>query len=129
MNAEEMEIARRFAACEQWGPVDGMHGFDAAGEPVVWSDVHGCVDDCGDVSEEGREDVLPNLAHTLTRAGMLEVVRRAWRDETACIRWACRDPFTALWVWEAGEGTDRQTGWAESELAALLAALEAAPGV
>ena len=59
--------------------------------------------------------------------GVLAVVRRAWGDKTASVRAVDCYPLSATWTWIAGQPGVRRVGHERTELAALLAALEAAP--
>lgn len=135
MNAEELEIARRLVACKGWVWLPGMNIIDmATPQPrrvrivsVGPQSIHGY----GNHYRPDRRGVWSyitlDLDDDLTRLGVLAVVRRAWGDETSCVRFVDRYPVPALWVWEAGVGRSRQTGFKATELEALLAALEAAP--
>ena len=70
---------------------------------------------------------IPDLSDDLTRLGVLAVVRRAWGDKTASVRAVDCYPLSATWTWIAGQPGVRRVGHERTELAALLAALEAAP--
>ena len=128
MNADDLEMARRFVACKGWQWIEGMQILDG-GAPLRICALDGaCALAMGSapwpmvVSTAGAS---PDLSDALTRAGLLEVVRRAWGDP-CIVSWPAfrPSPGTAgVWmVYCAG----RQFQGA-SEAAALLAALEAAP--
>ena len=133
MNAERLEIARRFAACKGWVWLPGMaalrpyhaghlriestHESGFGMSPVVH----------GSCSWFSLSELVPDLSDALTRAGLLPVVRQALGvpNLTPIIGadgWYLHgipDDRPELW-WSSGQ---------PSELHALLAALEAAPGV
>ena len=159
MDAETLDIARRFAACPKWVWLEGMQ--------VVWCPEScdskeckseckgGCADAwyrlcCKDKHEdkwgtpyhtsfvewdrnkpetwddwlvlEKDGSMVPDLDDAVTRAALLPVVRRAWDDETASVRFFGRWPLESMWEYRG-----RWVCYGSSELAALLAALEAAP--
>lgn len=131
MNAERLEIARRLVACPKWVWLPGMVALHMDGKYETARIRVDVIDEWCALRHGERwnlRNMLPDLDDELTRLGVLAVVRRAWGDETACVRWVCRDPFPPMWVWEAGEGMSRCTGFEnESALGAMLAALEAEP--
>ncbi len=134
MDAETMEIARRLVGCKRWkwlrgmntqahGVVCGVDGADA------W-----CADGAG--THCGiwlTSALLPDLDDDMTRLGVLAVVRQAWEDQTMHVRIV--DAWNAYgehrgwkYVWcSASEYLTAEIGEHRSELAAMLAALEAAP--
>ena len=132
MNAEQMELARRFAACKGWVWLPGMR--EASGCRVVAVDnADACLAEEGATCDDNHASWVPqcgctpDLSDALTRAGLLEVVRRAlgMPNLTPIIGadgWYLHgipDDRPELW-WSSGQ---------PSELHALLAALEAAPDV
>ena len=128
MNAEQMELARRFAACPKWVWLPGML---APGRGRVCGVDGGTLFFAG---SDGRfngdwEDhqCVPDLADALTRAGLLEVVRRAW-GRNAWVREDESGWFQCDALFQSPSlGTVERLGLGPSELHALLAALEAAP--
>jgi len=73
------------------------------------------------------DNAIPDLGDELTRLGVIAVVRQAWKDPTASVRFMGGDPLSGLWCWETGHGLERRIGSAATELEALRQALEAAP--
>ena len=138
MNAEELEIARRLVACKGWVWLPGMIACDVS-RPTTWrrrllsqGKVFGWKFDAidGPVPRgpwRNLDGWVPDLSDDLTRLGVLAVVRRAWGDKTASVRAVDCYPLSATWTWIAGQPGVRRVGHERTELAALLAALEAAP--
>ena len=142
MNAEGMGLARRFVACERWVWLPGMKAIQPADPRCVESvRLTYCIIGRKFMTDRRLNDGaqwvfdgfyecmgdwpwLPDLSDALTRAGLLEVVRRAWDDETASVRFFGRWPLESMWEYRG-----RWVCYGSSELDALLAALEAAPGV
>lgn len=137
MNADDLEMARRFVACKGWVWLEGMVACDSS-RPLMWRrrllsqcEIFGWKFDAvsGPVPRGPWRSLMgwsPDLSDALTRAGLLEVVRRAW-GMPHCGLWGNSRLGLSL-RWACGEANGRIfTG--ETELAALLAALEAAPGV
>jgi len=146
MNAERVEIARRLVACKGWVWLPGMQYMDPTGEVCVTDRVHHVeilrsawgVDEPFIFSSDDTLDficarvVVPDLDDDLTRAGVLAVVRRAWkcRAWTApYVQWSpegnldwCMVEIPVAPTYDAGRA--RFNG--PTEEAALLAALEAA---
>ena len=128
MSAEEVELARRFVACKGWVWLPGMLApgrgrvCSVDGETLYFAGTDGRFN--GDWEDH---QCLPDLSDALTRAGLLPVVRQALGvpNLTPIIGadgWYLHgipDDRPELW-WSSGQ---------PSELHALLAALEAAPGV
>lgn len=142
MNAEEIEIARRLVACKRWIWLAGMQmvvdrcmecrpvcAFTGSVNRIVSVDdglfgAHKVGRISGPVLDGGLHDNIPDLSDELTRLGVLAVVRRAW-GMPHCGLWGNNRLGPSL-RWACGEANGRIfTG--ETELAALLAALEAAP--
>ena len=113
MNADDLEMARRFVACKGWVWLPGMAAAskheDEQGGPTYrivhvyrggllafsgWVNPLGEEEACG----IGLSECVPDLSDALTRAGLLEVVRRAWGDETARLRCTGRGPLPSRWV-------------------------------
>lgn len=150
MNAERLEIARRLVACKGWAWLPGMlrrnprhpeawQRIIAASDPSQGGNVRisaACVERsitgaltlpmvCEWVESVGDCLHLPDLDDDLTRLGMLAVVRRAW-GEPFCgtgQEWCDGIGDTGRWsCYVVGVEFNGDT-----EEAALLAALEAAP--
>lgn len=126
MNAEELEIARRLVACKGWVWVRGMRWVRKSNAPSGGMNSRSVSWPFEDVSRH-FPGALPDLSDDLTRLGVLAVVRRAWGDKTASVRAVDCYPLSAMWTWIAGQPGVRRVGHERTELAALLAALEAAP--
>ena len=148
MSAEEVELARRFVACKGWAWLPGMR--EADGDRIVAVDNRDvCLAEEGATCDDNyatwvpQTNCVPDLSDALTRAGLLPVVRRAWGDsrahlvvhETNVMGEDGRNLVPARW-WALADGTgvtfvidDRRFLAGPSEMHALLAALEAAPGV
>lgn len=130
MNAEQMELARRFVACKGWGWLPGMLAprrgrvFGVDGETLYFAGTDGRFNGKWEVYQ-----CLPDLSDALTRAGLLEVVRRAWRDPDAYVRPSTKGGYVLCSRVCPGGPTRGEPPRGPSELHALLAALEAAPGV
>ena len=133
MDAETLDIARRFAACPKWEWLPGMLArLDDALSPVMCRVVEvvgrdscfGVIDGAGPRGFVSYylDSSVPDLDDAVTRAALLPVVRRAWDDETASVRFFGRWPLESMWEYRG-----RWVCYGSSELAALLAALEAAP--
>lgn len=129
MNAEETELARRFVACKGWVWLPGMLApgrgrvCSVDGETLYFAGTDGRFN--GDWEDH---QCLPDLDDAVTRAGLLEVVRRAWGDPDAYARPCFSGRGWAVdFSRRVSESAPRVGG--ATELAALLAALEAAPGV
>jgi hypothetical protein len=139
MDAELTGISRRFAACPKWVNLPGMQCIDGDGTTLrlVARDTDGLWL-CGAMGNESVEDApwysdeffIPDLDDETTRAAVLPVVRRAWDDPHAFVRFFDRTPLEGHWFWECGVGSRRQCGFVadvkHGELLALLAALESA---
>ncbi len=138
MNAKQMELARRFVACKGWVWIEGMQISDGCAPLRICALDGACALAMGSapwpmvVSTAGAN---PDLSDALTRAGLLEVVRRAW----GCHVWTAPyvqwtpDGDVHWFMAEVPVAAYYDAGWARfngpSELHALLAALEAATGV
>lgn len=140
MNADDLEMARRFAACKGWQWIPGMQAaskHDDERDCIPYRVIHvypvgilafvGRLDALGEdeACDIGLSECVPDLSDALTRAGVLPVVRQAldMPNLTPIIGadgWYLHgipDDRLELW-WSSGQ---------PSELHALLAALEAAP--
>ena len=133
MDAETLDIARRFAACPKWVWLRGMSArsgdhpcerwlFDGEAWVSDEGDTYRLPDLCAPASLILAVANGPDLDDAVTRAALLPVVRRAWDDETASVRFFGRWPLESMWEYRG-----RWVCYGSSELAALLAALEAAP--
>ena len=149
MNAECLEIARRLVACKGWVWLPGMLRRNPR-QPEAWqriisvSDLSpagnvlisaACVERsitgamtlpmvCEWVESAGDCLHLPDLDDDLTRLGVLAVVRRA-RSMPNLGVWGANRLHPAQ-GWTCGEANGRIHP-ADTEIEALLAALEAAP--
>lgn len=145
MSAEELEIAHRLVACKRWTWLAGMqmvvhrcmecrpvcaftgsvNRIVSVGDGLFGAHKVGRIS--GPALDGGLHDTIPDPSDDLTRLGVLAVVRRAWGDKTASVRAVDCYPLSAMWTWIAGQPGVRRVGHERTELAALLAALEAAP--
>lgn len=130
MNAEELGIARRLVACKGWVWIPGMVNEDGARfvcmEGVRKHRFWG--------PTRGKWHLIigtpfPDISDELTRLGVLAVVRRAWGDDSIGItkagdEWAVTMAYVEIVSGDARMSILRR---GPTELAALLAALEAAP--
>ena len=133
MNAEELEIARRLAACKGWVWLPGMIACDVS-RPTTWrrrllsqGKVFGWKFDAidGPVPRgpwRNLDGWVPDLSDNLTRLGVLAVVRRAWGQDDL----AARRDGSGTWA-VIPENSEWWSGCRDSELEALTRALEAAP--
>lgn len=131
MNAERLEIARRFAACPKWVWLSGMVACDVP-LPLTWrrrllsqGEIFGWKFDAidGPVPRgpwRNLDGWVPDLDDEMTRLGCLAVVRRAWPQMDSHSIGSYSD---GGWCVEIDD--TMFTG--PTEEAALLAALEAAP--
>lgn len=99
----DLDLARRAAACRGWRWLPGM---------LVWGGDRITEDTLGIA-----HGVVPDFRDPATRGALLQLVREAWGDDRADVsfafeRWACH--------------VCGQFFWADTEPAALIAALEAA---
>ena len=139
MNAERLEIARQLVACKGWVWLPGMKLHEPGEDWRVSSVVHRYE---LRVSASRRREFtikgtpLPDLDCDLTRLGVLVVVRRAWGDDrmVTSVHGDMGDhPSRCHWMVTTFDG---RCGWDDewwsgihsTEIEALLAALEAAPG-
>ena len=134
MNDERLEIARRLVMCPKWVWLPGMLATGDVITPHLPVRVGLTGDggllfyDRGIKSKRSHRrafcdfGLFPDLDDDLTRLGVLAVVRRAWNDPTASIRFIDRCPLDSSW-----ECNGRWVCYGPTEEAALLAALEAAP--
>lgn len=133
MNAERLGIARRFAACPKWEWFAGMVALRLDGDEVVSSIRIDVLDDVVSMAFHGTSTDghavrfpvrgrVPDLDDDLTSLGVLAVVRRAWNDPTASVRFVDRTPLESVW-----ECRGRWVCYGATEELALLAALESAP--
>ena len=140
MDAETLDIARRLVACKGWVWLPGMIACDVS-RPTTWrrrllsqGKVFGWKFDAidGPVPRgpwHNLDEWVPDLDDDLTRLGVLAVVRRAYRDDSIGIakfgsEWAVTVAYTEIASGDARMAILRR---GPTELAALLAALEAAP--
>lgn len=156
MNAECLEIARRLVACKGWVWLPGMLRRNPR-QPEAWqriisvSDLSpagnvlisaACVERsitgamtlpmvCEWVESAGDCLHLPDLADPVTVAAVLVVVREEWDSAGAfAMPFRASDPggpWSVLGGPRNGQASMDIIGSGPSELAALLAALEAAP--
>ena len=141
MDAELTGFARRFAACPKWVWLPGMlvasrHEEEQGFHPhrVVNVRIGGAFAQAAagfrETYDIGLRECIPDLDDETTRAAVLPVVRRAWDDPHAFVRFFDRTPLEGHWFWECGVGSRRQCGFVadvkHGELLALLAALESA---
>lgn len=149
MTDEQMDMARAFVACPKWRWLKGM---SAAG--MVYYDgrrhfgsfiVAAVAPDGRPAAEMGRkitarkftrefciiDDALPDLADPVTVAAVLVVVREEWDSAGAfAMPFRASDPggpWSVLGGPRNGQASMDIIGSGPSELAALLAALQAAP--
>lgn len=120
MTDEQIALARRAVACRGWRWMGGML---AGGFRVCRVDPHGYRFGWSDSSYAYRiaDDVLPDLTDPATLGCLLALVREAWGDPKAYVR-AGRG-----WEWVSDFCVERRPPCGETEAAALVAALEAAP--
>lgn len=137
MDAETLEIARRLVACPKWVWSQGMTVTDGGGERGIVRAVFG--DGRIDLVTIGRvpeitggfwpgPDTIPDLDDDLTRLGVIEVMQRAWGAPYSYpepVESFDSDGVTAGVYWRVRVPGRKFEG--DTELAALLAALEAAP--
>ena len=77
-----------------------------------------------DAADYRRGHSLPDFRDAPTRGALLEQVRRQWGDEYLCIAWTGANVYR----WVARNRDGKMMVWGhDSEAAALVAALEAAP--
>jgi hypothetical protein len=122
MTADQIDFARRAVACQRWRWVPGMRWWT--------DDDHGRLDDFQPEYMARPTDALPDLSDAATLGCLLALVREAWGDPR----------LVAIYCEAAHAG--QSEGWAvqtadnrlpvagedhETEAAALVAALEAAP--
>lgn len=124
MSPQDLETAHAFVACEKWKWLPGMAVILHASTLAVYAGRH-----YGEADYEGK-DVVPDLDDPVTRAALLVVVREAWDDAgLAAVRhgWSS-EQWCVLGGKEHGGKFKRLHCRAfPSELAALKAALQAAP--
>ena len=135
MDAETLDLARRFAACPKWVWLPGMIACDVS-RPTTWrrrllsqGEVFGWKFDAvdGPVPRgpwRNLDGWVPDLSDDLTRIGVLAVVRRAWRDDSIGItkagdEWAVTMAYTKIASGDARMAILRS---GPTELGALLAA-------
>ncbi len=146
MNAERLEIARRFVACPGWVWLPGMLAASRHEDEIgatSWRIIHvrsvSNVALSGRMSPDGQDETcdiglwecIPDLDDDLTRLGVLAVVRRAWGDPLMFVTYDddsmsyAGAQFVDVWLPSIPGPLPIAVG--PTEEAALLAALEAAP--
>ena len=113
MSPEQEALARRALSCEGWRWLPGMACLNAA-MPDTW---------CARIGDERKptfNHYLPDLTDPCTIGGLLALVRAAWDDPAA---WAAPDGDWHVF----GDMPETEYGIGDTEAAALVAALEAAP--
>jgi hypothetical protein len=132
MNEREIELARAFAGCPKWTPVERMVGRDPdePAEWAYWDGAHWC-DSYGDVHCR-QERFIPDIDDALTVAGLIVVVRKAWGHALGTgvphlvpRAWTRYDNMKQA-DWDV-VSCGSSLGGGDSEVAAMLAALRAAP--
>ena len=126
MSDQDEALARRWMASKHWGGWRaGMVGRDPqypqfetcfyqSAPEIGWS---------GYIEGYGPHKPIPDLDHPGTRAFLLEDVRRAWGEDG---NFASYSEFGAIyWSLDPAAGDDWKR--ADTEAAALIAALESAP--
>jgi hypothetical protein len=124
------EIAKRAVACKGWCWMPGMLtldgrrvvGVDGDVLELFYADEHKCY-------QRWAEDAEPDFGDPATVGCLLALVRRALTDETATVSY---DDFDGTFFCMARHELDGQPYWgvvtqADTEVDALVAALEAAP--
>jgi len=124
------EIAKRAVACKGWRWMPGMLTLDGRrvvgvdGDVLVlhYADEHKCY-------QRWAEDAEPEFMDAATRGCLLWLVRQALADGTATVSY---DEFDGTFYCMARHELDGKPYWgvvtkADTEVEALVAALEAAP--
>lgn len=132
MNEEMMALGRRAVACKGWRWLPGMRVTLSSGltlrlgehdEGSLWWAIRdGGATFTVDMSRPSYT-VAPDLNDGATLGCLLALVREAWDDPKAYVR-AGRG-----WEWVSDFYVERCPPRGETEAEALVAALEAAPGV
>jgi hypothetical protein len=121
MNEQTIDLAKRAVACKGWRWMEGMAWIVARITPL--EDIRGRV-----VSLNGSHqlypDALPDLDDPATKGCLLALVREA-RQDPGYRPYCGYDGHAWIW-WAECPSSQRQTSY-DSEAAALVAALEAAP--
>ena len=128
MNAGRLKIARRLVACPKWVWLPGMVALHMDGKYATARIRVDVIDEWCALRRGERwnlRNMLPDLDDDLTRLGVLAVVRLAWSMPNLGVWGANR--LHPVQGWACGEANGRIHP-ADTEIEALLAALEAAPG-
>lgn len=120
MSPQDLETARAFVACPKWRWLPGMAVILHASTLAVYAGRH-----FGEADYEGK-DVVPDLDDPVTRAALLVVVREARGEPQAYIGASILNGDGTVRTW-AYCTTGVPAIYGNSEVAALLAALQAAP--
>ena len=107
MTADMLDLARRAVACKGWRWMPGM------------ADCYGRRLREGDWLDPAAE--FPDLTDPATLGCLLALVREAWGDPTDYVRCGRK------WEWVTSRCVERWPPSGDTEAAALVAALEAAP--
>ena len=129
MNAEELEIARRLVACKGWAWIPGMRTASRGRVCLVDDGLLYLANNEARFSGASDErECVPDLSDDLTRLGVIEVMQRAWGAPYSYpepVELFDSDGVVAGASWRVRVPGRKFEG--DTELAALLAALEAAP--
>lgn len=128
----DLDLARRAVACKGWRWLEGMSAMRPRS---------GAPDDAGDcrrmtapARESDMAGWLPDLTDPATRGALLQLAREAWNAPNGYVtckrsRCASQDYAPGAWDWTWAFWGDEETFVAsgDSEVSALIVALEAAP--